>query len=336
MNGERSQDSVMATSSDSLLWQLIDVASRLDRGVPLDVPWTAECIYQGRNRLYQIEIPQQGSYVVKSFASLALPRRLYYSFVGKSKARRSHLNAERLVSLGFAVGESLGYVEKCNAFGLLGASYYVSATIPRQEPHLHFHARGWRASAKLIQELGRYLARLHERGVLHLDLSPGNILYDYDSDTDSYQFYLVDLNRMRFLDRSITREEAMPNLSRLTSCPSVTRRLAISYAEARGWDSSEVAQELTIATDRFWGHRLFKLSKRWSGLSWLSFALLWYWHMMLRVGLTLPLLPERLRAKIYDRAEHIYIEYLSAEDLRHVVRHRYGYSYRLPKRYRSL
>lgn len=335
MNEDRSQD-LVSSSDDALLKRLAQVAAQLDRGVPLDVPWATECIYRGRNRLYRIEVPDRGSYVVKSFSSLSLPRRLYYSFVGQSKARRSHLYAERLARLGFAIGESLGYVEERNALGLLGSAYYVSASIPCDEPHLHPHARGWRASPELIRTLGGYIACLHERGVLHLDLSPGNILYHYDAMRGEYEYYLVDLNRMRFLDRPVSRKEAMANLSRLVSCPSVTRRLAEAYAEARGWDSSVTAQMLTEASDRFWGRRLFKLAKRWSGCSWLDFIRIWSWHRVLRALIACPLVPEGLRTRMQDEAEHTYIEYFSAEDLRHIMRHRYGYSYRLPHRYRSL
>lgn len=335
MNEDRSQN-LVSSSPDALLRQLALVGDRLDRGAPLDVPWAVECIYRGRNRLYRVEVPERGSYVVKSFAALPLLRQIYYSFVGQSKARRSHLYAERLARLGFAVGESLGYVEERNALGLLGSAYYVSAAIPSDEPHLHYHARGWKSSPELIHALGCYIARLHEQGVLHLDLSPGNILYHYDAARGEYEFYLVDLNRMRFLDRPISQQEAMTNLSRLISCPSVTRCLAEAYAEARGWDRFDIAQALTEASDRFWERRLFKLAKRWSESSWLGLTRVWCRHRVLRALIACSWLPKELRSRMQDQAECIYTEYFSAEDLRRVMRHRYGYSYRLPRRYRSL
>ncbi len=335
MNEDRQQDLVPPAPA-SLLAELAEMAQRLDRGEVLPAPWTAECIYDGRNRLYRIGTPGGASYVVKSFARLSLPKRLYYSFLGESKARRSHLNAKRLVSLGFAVGESLGYVERRSALGLLEASYYVSAEILAQEPHLHFHARGWRAPEGFVPALGRYIARLHERGVMHLDLSAGNILYHYDATSEAYEFYLVDLNRMAFLGRPAGQAEAMANLCRLMSCPSVTRQLAEAYAEARGWDPGATSRALSEASDRFWGRRLFKLAKRWSGRSWLSFAFVWYGHLALRALLACPLGEGGLRTWMLRKAEHLYTEYLSAEDLRRVLRHRYGYGYRLPSRYRSL
>lgn len=335
MNEDRQQDLVPPAPA-SLLAELAEMAQRLDRDEVLPTPWTAECIYDGRNRLYRIGTPGGASYVVKSFARLSLPKRLYYSFLGESKARRSHLNAKRLTQLGFSVGESLGYVERRNALGLLEASYYISAEIPTREPHLHFHARGWRAPEGFVQALGRYIARLHERGVMHLDLSAGNILYHYDARAGVYEFYLVDLNRMSFLGRPAGQAEAMANLCRLMSCPSVTRQLAAVYAEARGWSQSTTSRALSEASDRFWGRRLFKLAKRWSGLPWLNFALVWYGHLALRALLSCPLVRGGLRTWMLRQAEHLYTEYLSAEDLRHVLRHRYGYGYRLPRRYRSL
>lgn len=41
-----------------------------------------------------------------------------------------------------------------------------------------------------------FTARLHEAGILHLDYSPGNILYDKIG--EEYHFSLVDINRMHF------------------------------------------------------------------------------------------------------------------------------------------
>ena len=43
---------------------------------------------------------------------------------------------------------------------------------------------------------GPYTAVMHEREVLHLDYSPGNILWDKDD--EGYHFTVVDINRMRF------------------------------------------------------------------------------------------------------------------------------------------
>ncbi len=171
---------------------------------------------------------------------------------------------------------------------------------------------------------------------MHLDLSAGNILDHYDATSEAYEFYLVDLNRMAFLGRPAGQAEAMANLCRLMSCPSVTRQLAEAYAEARGWDPGATSRALSEASDRFWGRRLFKLAKRWSGRSWLSFAFVWYGHLALRALLACPLGEGGLRTWMLRKAEHLYTEYLSAEDLRHVLRHRYGYGYRLPSRYRSL
>ena len=48
----------------------------------------------------------------------------------------------------------------------------------------------------LLEALAQFTAAQHDRGVLHLDYNPGNILVR--SEGGGFQFALVDLNRLRF------------------------------------------------------------------------------------------------------------------------------------------
>lgn len=287
-------------------------------------------LYSGRNRLYRVT-SDHGEYVVKSFGKVSLWRRLYYSYIGTTKARRAHLSALELEArVSGAAPESYGYLEERNVFGLIGYCYYVSAYIEATELDIHPHMRGWTAPPDMLRQLGGFIARLHEAGVEHLDLSPGNILYHYDRVTGLYHFVLVDLNRMRFCPRSLTLVEGAHNVDRLPSCPSVTNRLANHYADERGWLASEVEQAWSEACDRFWLKRLPKLAYRWGrrrglGASRLAFACIYIWYQILvRLGRWSWLGTWSIGAK--RRAEEIYQVRLRGEDIRHALRRRWEHT----------
>lgn len=289
-------------------------------------------IYSGRNRLYRVAL-EGSEYVVKCFGKVSLWRGIYYSYLGKTKARRSHLNALALEArVAGAAPMSYGYLEERNALGMIGRCYYVSAHVEATELDIHPHMRGWTAPPDMLRQLGGFIARLHEAGVKHLDLSPGNILYRYDRATELYHFSLVDLNRMRFRPRALTLAQGARNVDRLPSCPSVTPRLAGYYAKARGWRASEVEGAWHKACDRFWLRRLPKLAYRWGrkrglGASRLIFTLIYIWYQALvRLGRLQWLGTLGIKAK--RRAEVIYQERLRGEDIRHALRRRWGHTLR--------
>lgn len=314
----------------SLHQQLLRVVEDARRGVDLPQHWRCEQIYAGRNALYAVQTAQGQHYVVKCFGSLGLLRRLYYSYLGRSKAQRSYLNALELIGRDCQTPAPLGYAEYRSSLGLLGASYYTCAYMQADEYHIHPHMRGWSAPDGFVPALAYFLADLHLSGVEHLDLSPGNILYRRD-ELGEYQFYLVDVNRMNFLPRVLSLREAAHNLARLASNRSVSTMLARYYAEARGWDLDQVASAINQACDAFWLGRLPKLSarlaKRSQGVGRLHFLLLYLSYLACRMLGTC--LRGKLRAKMYRREEMLYRHYLAEEDIRHALRRRRGYSYTL-------
>ncbi len=288
-------------------------------------------IYAGRNKLYRVTVPE-GSFVVKAFGRLALMRQMYYGWLGASKAKRSHEHSERLDMLGLSSVRSLGYAEQRTRLGLLARAYYVNASIEATEYDIHPHMRGWMAPEGFTESLAQFIARLHECGVIHRDLSPGNVLYRVQAD-GSYTFYLVDLNRMQFVSHPLSLAEASTNISRLTSRTSVTSQLATFYAGCRGWDITTTERAFSKATDSFWLGRLAKLSYRFearrSGMSLFAFALIYLRYRLLRAIRRCPLLPQAWHTYIYKVECALYHRYLSAEDIRHALARREGYGRRL-------
>ena len=158
--------------------------------------------------------------------------RIAYTFFRKSKARRAYENALMLLDKGFETPMPIAYLE-IQENGLLIDSYFISLHCPYTRLFREFaDGSAINGREEIIQEFGVLLARLHEATIFHLDLSPGNVLFDKLS--DGYHFSLVDLNRMKF--KKIHMKDGCRNFERLRGCDDFFKLLARTYALERGYD----------------------------------------------------------------------------------------------------
>ena len=189
-------------------------------------------IHKGRNTLYE-----QDGLVIKAFAKPGFLKALVYGLFVKSKARRSYEYAERLLSLGIATPEPVAYRE-VRVCGFLRDSYYVSrkSLCPHTLRELTNNSSlgSPRLSSDLLVPLpsiARFITRLHDAGVLHRDLSPGNILFD-----DNGHVEIIDLNRICWKRRPLDFQTGCQNFERLNIGREPLTAMAKAYAEARGFD----------------------------------------------------------------------------------------------------
>lgn len=292
-------------------------------------------IYTGRNKLYYISLPDhERAYVVKHFATLGLLRRIYYSYLGVTKAARSYYYAKELLNRGINTPLPLAYTEHRNCFGLIGSCFYSCLYLERAE-NIHPQMNGWSAPDSFIEELTSFLTQVHQAGIEHLDLSPGNVLYTNSATAE--KFCLVDLNRMRFRSRTLTLRDAARNLARLPVKKSVSRRIARCYASERGWSVEDTIHALETSTNAFWLNRLKKLARRQylnkvSNKGWIYFESIYLGYRILRAlrkGLTF--FPN-LSRQFFRQEEALYLRYLAKQDVRQVLRHRENYSYAIHPR----
>lgn len=236
-----------------------ELAQGMDSIVREGIPKGAVQIYRGaRNTLYDITVG--GSRLcVKHFRHAKFPNNYIYTNFRRSKAQRSFEHARRLADLGFLTPEPLCYGENKKRGRLLDSFYFSRF---EDLPNI----RDWTKlpfDKELIAALGDEMVKLHRAGVLHKDFSPGNILYRRDSD-GRFQFYYVDLNRMKFGVKS--RKKLMGMFRSISLDPEQTRRLALSYASASGDDPQTVVTEALGALSRYlavkrrhrWLKKLFK------------------------------------------------------------------------------
>ncbi len=190
-----------------------------------------ETIYKVRNELKVFRV---GDCLlnVKQYGIPPLFNRIAYTWFRKSKAQRAFENAVRIIELGFDTPTPVAYLE-CHQTGMLHRSYYVSLQCPFTHLFKEFAEGSSVDECKPVAEaLGLYVARLHESGIYHKDLSGGNILFE--SDEMGVRFSLVDLNRMEFT--TINREKGCENFNRLRGSEELFRFIASSYSRTRGFD----------------------------------------------------------------------------------------------------
>jgi len=189
-------------------------------------------IYKSRNEIKVFEVGGL-TLNVKAYHKPIWINRFIYTFIRKSKSRRAYENALEVMSRGFDTPAPIGYIEQ-KIGGLLNKSWFISIQCPYSRMFREFSDYSDISGREdIIEALGVYVAKLHEAGILHLDLSIGNILFEKDE--TGIHFSLVDINRMNFC--KINQEAGCKNFERLRGSEDFFRVLAESYAKARGYDA---------------------------------------------------------------------------------------------------
>ena len=177
--------------------------------------------------------------VVKSFKIPNLVNQFAYKFIRDSKAKRSFLNAQKLVKLDVKTPKPIAYVEFFDP--LLGESFYICEhfdydfEIRAVLRDSHFEDR-----ENIFKEFALFSYELHQKGVYHIDFSPGNVLIK--KKVDRYIFSIVDVNRMRFM--KFDDKLRFQNLSRFSATDEDTKIIAKEYAKVSGIDESFAIREL--------------------------------------------------------------------------------------------
>jgi serine/threonine protein kinase len=187
-----------------------------------------EVIHNRRNviRVFRLEGGMELN--VKKYGRPHLFNRIVYSFFRKSKACRAYYNTLRIAEKGFAVAESVAYME-INEGGLLSCSYYVSLQCSGVREMREYYSGPLAGNESLIDAFARYSASLHDAGIYHLDYSPGNILIR--EDTGEYTFILVDVNRMKFMP--VNAAKGYRNFARLFDNDDIYERIGAVYSLSR-------------------------------------------------------------------------------------------------------
>lgn len=207
-----------------------------------------EVIYDKRNQLRVIEAPDGTLINAKRYCVPHALNRVVYSLgIRQPKGKRAFLYPARLLERGIATPEPIAYIEQRHC-ALLGLSYFVSVQSALGHTLYELSHATEGTYEELAEAVGRFVAMMHEREVLHLDLSPGNILWDKDE--HGYHFAVVDINRMRF--GRVDMKTGCATMCRLWGPKRLTELVARSYARGRGLDEDEAVRLTMKARTAYW------------------------------------------------------------------------------------
>lgn len=287
--------------------KVLKAAVGLVRSISVDnMPEGVAIIYDERNKLYSLQIDQE-EYVVKSFKVPIFIQRIVYTFIRPSKAVRSLRNGLRLYQLHIDNPQPVGAAVEYSG-GLLYKSYYVSKKLDEAED-LRDLMNGSQNDPELLKMVVDFIVSLHLKGVLHIDLSPGNIL---KSNRVRGHFFLVDLNRMKFFDSPLSEEMSYKNLARISDSYEVTNILAEYYAIKRGFDPKQAQKMIQKYSDVFFGRKAFSFAKRQLRRDGVKNARFLVWKFRL-----IRCLRKLSGSKfLYQKEQNLYFEYIQCGDVR--------------------
>lgn len=168
-----------------------------------------ESIHKARNELRIAKINDEKT-VIKAFKVPHILNRIVYAYFRDSKAKKSYDNAMELISRGVSTPAPIGYLENYQS-GLFSTSYFLSIYEPYDctiREALHHKAE---EHEEILKAFAGFTYDLHQKGVWHVDYSPGNILVRKQK--DNYKFFIVDINRMEF--KNIQDYEGIKNFDKL-------------------------------------------------------------------------------------------------------------------------
>ena len=196
-------------------------------------------LFKKRNTIKTVDF-NDSKYVVKSFKTPHLLNQIIYKFFRESKAKRSYDNSKKLLELDINTPKPVGYTE-FSSLVFFKESYYISEFFNYDfEIRALFKDKNFHDRDNVLKLFTKFSVNLHDKGVYHIDYSPGNILVKKTSDT--YLFYIIDVNRMKFLN--FDTDLRMKSLSKLTSDKNDNKLLSKYYAEVSNIDEKTLENKL--------------------------------------------------------------------------------------------
>jgi hypothetical protein len=227
-------------------------------------------VQDGRNTVKYIEVEGK-TYNFKRFKQPNWINRWVYLLFRSSKAQRSFEYAQILSEKKVGTAMPVAYIEHMGFLGF-GISYYVSEHVIADYTFRDLIHEPIEERDDILKAFAAFIFHMHEQGVYFLDNSPGNTLIKKSGST--WDFYLVDLNRMKFYD--IPWEERLKNFERLSPKRDMYEVMGAAYCdlwnEVHSLSRKRTPQE-TI--DKMWGftcefqkkfHRKKALKRKLKGL----------------------------------------------------------------------
>lgn len=204
-----------------------------------------EVLVKGSRNIIKTNYLEGDKVNIKYFKKPNFFNAIVYSLIRPSKARRSFEYAQYLLKNGILTPEPLAYIEEKSGAGL-GESYYICRHIDYDFTFRELiHDPLFPNRKAILEQFTEFTYKMHEARINFLDHSPGNTLI-VDKGDGNYDFYLIDLNRMKFEDMGI--EARMDNFKKLWPSRTMVNIIAVKYAELTGKSYEELHAILLKST----------------------------------------------------------------------------------------
>ena len=166
---------------------------------------------------------------IKFFQKPGIFKSLIYSFFRSTKAKRSFDYANYLLEHGIPTPFPVAFIEERSPSGLLGESFYICHQLEYDFTIRELiHDPLFPERKEILEQFTEFTFKMHEANVNFLDHSPGNTLI-VNKGNSQYDFFLVDLNRMKFENLSI--EQRMDNFKKMWLSRGMVPIIAKKYAQ---------------------------------------------------------------------------------------------------------
>lgn len=231
--------------------ELIDQKFDLEK---LEIAFNASTniIQDNRNVIKKVTLGDQQT-VIKSFKPPNVLQGIIYRYLRTTKARRSYEHSATLKSQSIDTPKPLGYVEVFNRFRLC-QSYFISDLLNYDFLIRDIISQPHKDQTDILEQFTQFTFNMHQKGVLHLDYSLGNI--GINKENNHYRFSLFDINRMRFGEVSAI--EGIKNFSRISSEPETITLLSSEYARLANIPNKKAYLALSNAVKKTNNHFLRK------------------------------------------------------------------------------
>lgn len=205
-------------------------------------------IYHLRNLIKVFGAPDGLNINVKRYHKPAFINKLVYTFgLREPKGMRAYRNPEYLLSCGIDTPDPVAYIEEFQG-GLLAYSYFLS--IQCDYPHTMYDVGNAPVGTyeDIAVALAGFAADMHEKGIMHKDFTPGNVLWTKEN--GEFKFSIIDTNRMYF--GPVSFDIGLRNIIKFWGPKEFARILFSTYATLRGANAVSAENKALAWRRQFW------------------------------------------------------------------------------------
>jgi len=212
-----------------------------------------EYVTKGKRNTIKKVILNDAVFNIKQFKKPSGLKALIYRYLRAGKAKRSYDYGRYIIQNGLNTPMPVAYYEELGAG--LGESFYISLHLDYDFDFRDLiHNPHWPERETVLRQMTAFTYKLHEKQILFKDHSPGNTLIKKES-PGFYQFYLIDLNRMRF--KKLNLKERLHNFRRLWLSKTMIRVMSKEYALLYG-ASPQATEALLLESSRSFQRKKIK------------------------------------------------------------------------------